>query len=138
MCTDAEARLVHLKEKNEADGPVFKLRSDPRVTRVGVFLRRTSLDEFPQFWNVLRGEMSVVGPRPPLPSEVRLYERGQRRRLSVKPGLTCIWQVSGRSDVDFARWMELDLQYIDNWSLWRDLKIVLRTIPAVLMGKGAR
>ena len=138
MCADAEARLVHLKEQNEMDGPVFKLRSDPRVTRVGAFLRRTSLDEFPQFWNVLRGEMSVVGPRPPLPSEVRLYERGQRRRLSVKPGLTCIWQVSGRSDVDFARWMELDLQYIDNWSLWRDLKIVLRTIPAVLMGKGAR
>ncbi|HTP24253.1 MAG TPA: sugar transferase [Anaeromyxobacteraceae bacterium] len=138
MCIDAEARLSLLKEQNEMDGPVFKMRRDPRVTAVGNFLRKTSLDEFPQFWNVLRGEMSVVGPRPPLPSEVRLYKRSQRRRLSVKPGITCIWQVSGRNEINFAEWMELDLLYIDSWSLWRDVKIVLRTIPAVILGKGAR
>jgi lipopolysaccharide/colanic/teichoic acid biosynthesis glycosyltransferase len=117
---------------------VFKMREDPRVTRVGQLLRRTSLDELPQFWNVLRGQMSVVGPRPPLPSEVRLYQRWQRRRLSMKPGLTCTWQVSGRNDVDFERWMELDLAYIDGWTLWRDVVILLRTIPAVLLGRGAR
>ena len=109
-----------------------------RVTRVGRPLRRTSLDELPQLWNVLRGEMSLVGPRPPLPDEVCRYERWQRRRLSVKPGLTCTWQVSGRSEVDFRRWMELDLAYIDGWSLWADILIVLRTIPAVILGRGAR
>lgn len=138
MCIDAEAKLAALREKNEMDGPVFKMRRDPRVTRVGAFLRKTSLDEFPQFLNVFTGEMSVVGPRPPIPAEVRQYKRLQRRRLSVKPGITCTWQVSGRNEIDFARWMELDLQYIDNWSLWRDMKIVLQTIPAVLLGKGAR
>ncbi len=138
MCHDAEARLAHVQDQNEMDGPVFKMRQDPRVTRVGQFLRRTSLDEFPQFWNVLKGEMSVVGPRPPIRSEVKLYKRWQRRRLSVKPGITCTWQVSGRNEIDFAQWMELDLHYIDNWSLWHDIKIVLRTIPAVLLGKGAR
>ncbi len=138
MCVDAEAKLGALKAKNEMDGPVFKMREDPRVTRMGRFLRKTSMDEFPQFWNVLRGEMSVVGPRPPLPTEVKLYKRWQRRRLSVKPGITCTWQVSGRNEIDFSRWMELDLYYIDNWSLWHDTKIVLRTIPAVLLGKGAR
>jgi lipopolysaccharide/colanic/teichoic acid biosynthesis glycosyltransferase len=118
-------------------GPVFKMRDDPRVTRVGRFLRRTSLDEFPQFWNVLTGDMSVVGPRPPLPSEVRQYQRWQRRRLSVRPGITCVWQISGRNDVDFDRWMELDLEYIDTWSLKKDLLIFLRTIPAVLGSRGA-
>ena len=138
MCQDAEAKLAHVKDRNEMDGPVFKMREDPRVTRVGRFLRKTSLDEFPQFWNVLKGEMSVVGPRPPIRSEVRLYKRWQRRRLSVKPGITCTWQVSGRNEIDFAQWMELDLHYIDNWSLWHDLKIVLLTIPAVLLGRGAR
>ncbi len=138
MCHDAEAKLAHVRKRNEMDGPVFKMRADPRVTRVGRFLRKTSLDEFPQFWNVLKGEMSVVGPRPPIRSEVKLYKRWQRRRLSVKPGITCTWQVSGRNEIDFAQWMELDLHYIDNWSLWHDLKIVLRTIPAVLLGKGAR
>jgi lipopolysaccharide/colanic/teichoic acid biosynthesis glycosyltransferase len=111
---------------------------DPRVTRVGRLLRRTSLDEFPQFWNVLRGEMSIVGPRPPIPSEVKRYERWQRRRLSVRPGITCTWQVSGRNDIDFEQWMALDLEYIDTWSFWRDLHIVMRTIPAVILGKGAR
>jgi lipopolysaccharide/colanic/teichoic acid biosynthesis glycosyltransferase len=113
------------------------MRDDPRVTRVGRFMRRTSIDELPQFWNVLRGEMSVVGPRPPLPAEVKQYQRWQVRRLSMKPGITCIWQVSGRSHISFERWMELDLQYIDNWSLWRDVKILARTIPAVLTGRGA-
>jgi exopolysaccharide biosynthesis polyprenyl glycosylphosphotransferase len=138
MVVDAEARLAALREKNEMSGPVFKMRDDPRVTRVGRFLRKTSLDELPQFWNVLLGQMSVVGPRPPLPSEVDRYERWHRRRLSVKPGLTCIWQVSGRNEIDFEDWMKLDLAYIDQWSLWLDLKIVFLTIPAVLFGRGAR
>jgi exopolysaccharide biosynthesis polyprenyl glycosylphosphotransferase len=138
MRVGAEGERAALAARNEMDGPVFKLRHDPRVTRVGRWLRRTSFDELPQLWNVLRGEMSLVGPRPPLPEEVRRYERWQRRRLSVKPGITCTWQVSGRSDVGFRRWMELDLAYIDGWSLWQDLRIVLRTIPAVLLGRGAR
>jgi exopolysaccharide biosynthesis polyprenyl glycosylphosphotransferase len=138
MRVGAEALLPSLQRHNEMCGPVFKMREDPRVTRVGGFLRRTSLDELPQFLNVLRGEMSVVGPRPPLPSEVRLYERWQRRRLSMKPGITCTWQVSGRNDLDFDRWMELDLAYIDGWTLWRDVVILIRTIPAVFLGRGAR
>jgi lipopolysaccharide/colanic/teichoic acid biosynthesis glycosyltransferase len=137
MHQDAEERLLELMAFNEAQGPIFKIRQDPRITRVGTFLRRTSLDEFPQFWNVLRGEMSIVGPRPPIPAEVQKYERWQRRRLSMKPGITCIWQVSGRSELGFDRWMELDLEYIDNWSLWHDLKILAKTVPAVLTGRGA-
>ena len=137
MHQDAEDRLLELMGFNEAQGPIFKIRQDPRITRVGAFLRRTSLDEFPQFWNVLRGEMSIVGPRPPIPAEVQKYERWQRRRLSMKPGITCIWQVSGRSELGFDRWMELDLEYIDNWSLWHDLKILAKTVPAVLTGRGA-
>jgi exopolysaccharide biosynthesis polyprenyl glycosylphosphotransferase len=137
MHVDAEARLEALKAHNEMDGPVFKMRNDPRITRVGRFLRKTSLDEFPQFLNVLSGEMSVVGPRPPIPAEVRQYKAWQRRRLSMKPGITCIWQVSGRNDIDFDHWMELDLEYIDHWSLWRDFEICLRTIPAVLTARGA-
>jgi exopolysaccharide biosynthesis polyprenyl glycosylphosphotransferase len=137
MYQDAEARLEALKAQNEMSGPVFKMKEDPRVTAAGRFLRKTSLDEFPQFWNVLMGDMSIVGPRPPLPSEVRQYKRWQRRRLSVKPGITCIWQISGRNNIDFDRWMELDLEYIDTWSLWGDLKIFLRTIPAVLLSRGA-
>lgn len=138
MCDGAEAMQPALAALNEMGGPAFKASQDPRVTRVGRWLRRTSLDEFPQFWNVLVGDMSVVGPRPPIPTEVKKYERWQRRRLSVRPGLTCTWQVSGRNEVDFDRWMELDLHYIDHWSLWHDLSIVLRTIPAVLFGRGAR
>jgi len=137
MYRDAEARLEALKAQNEMSGPVFKMREDPRVTSVGRFLRRTSLDEFPQFWNVLVGDMSVVGPRPPIPAEVRQYKRWMRRRLSVKPGITCIWQISGRNNIDFDRWMELDLEYIDTWSLKNDLLIFLRTIPAVLGSRGA-
>jgi exopolysaccharide biosynthesis polyprenyl glycosylphosphotransferase len=138
MCVDAEARRAALEARNEAEGPVFKIEDDPRITRVGRFIRRTSLDEFPQFWNVLRGDMSLVGPRPPLPSEVALYERWQMRRLSMKPGITCIWQVSGRSNLDFETWMRLDLLYIDTWSLFLDVKLLLRTIPAVVSGNGAR
>ncbi len=138
MQDGAEKDLGSLQHYNEMDGPVFKMRDDPRVTRVGRFLRRTSLDEIPQFWNVLKGEMSVVGPRPPLPQEVKAYARWQRRRLSVKPGITCTWQVSGRNEVDFRRWMELDLRYIDTWTLWGDLRIFFRTIPAVFLGRGAR
>jgi exopolysaccharide biosynthesis polyprenyl glycosylphosphotransferase len=137
MRVDAEARLESLRAQNEASGPVFKMKNDPRVTRVGRFIRRTSIDELPQFLNVFAGEMSVVGPRPPVPAEVRQYQRWQRRRLSVKPGITCTWQVSGRSNVSFDEWMELDLEYIDNWSLWRDVQICFQTIPAVLTSRGA-
>ena len=138
MCLDAERKLAALRTHNEMSGPVFKMTNDPRVTRVGQFIRRTSLDEFPQFLNVLSGKMSVVGPRPPIPAEVLQYERWQRRRLSVKPGITCTWQVSGRNDIDFERWMKLDLEYIDNWSLARDMLICLKTIPAVVLARGAR
>ncbi len=137
MVADAEERLDELQEMNEADGPVFKIRNDPRVTPLGRFLRRSSIDELPQLWCVLKGEMSMVGPRPPIPSEVAKYEIWQRRRLSMRPGLTCLWQVSGRSELGFDTWMKLDLQYIDNWSLGLDLRILLKTIPAVLTGKGA-
>ncbi|BDG04616.1 sugar transferase [Anaeromyxobacter oryzae] len=138
MHVDAEARLEALLARNEMSGPVFKMRDDPRITGVGRFIRRASLDELPQFWNVLKGEMSVVGPRPPIPAEVRQYKRWQRRRLSVKPGITCSWQVSGRNEIDFDQWMELDLQYIDEWSLWRDVQICIQTIPAVFTSRGAR
>jgi exopolysaccharide biosynthesis polyprenyl glycosylphosphotransferase len=138
MLVDAEQRLEGLRARNEMSGPVFKLTHDPRVTPVGRFLRKASIDELPQLWNVLRGEMSLVGPRPPLPSEVSQYQRWQRRRLSVKPGITCTWQVSGRNGIDFEQWMQLDLAYIDNWSLWGDVRICLKTIPAVLSARGAK
>jgi exopolysaccharide biosynthesis polyprenyl glycosylphosphotransferase len=137
MIEDAHRRREEVSHLNEMKGPVFKSKTDPRVTPVGRFLRKFSLDELPQLWNVLKGDMSLVGPRPPIPEEVESYHRWHRRRLSMKPGLTCLWQVSGRNNVDFDRWMELDLQYIDNWSPSLDLKILLRTIPAVLSGKGA-
>jgi exopolysaccharide biosynthesis polyprenyl glycosylphosphotransferase len=135
MYQDAEQRLESLRSRNEMSGPVFKMKDDPRVTPVGRFIRKASIDELPQFWNVVRGDMSVVGPRPPLPREVAQYKPWQRRRLCVWPGITCTWQVSGRNDIDFDRWMELDLSYIDNWSLWRDLQIVAKTIPAVFNGR---
>ena len=137
MVEGAEGRRGELLHLNEMNGPVFKLRRDPRVTRLGKFLRRFSLDELPQLWNVLRGDMSLVGPRPPIPEEVAQYQRWQRRRLAMKPGLTCLWQISGRNNIDFDRWMQLDLEYIDSWSPMLDLKILLKTVPVVLSGKGA-
>jgi exopolysaccharide biosynthesis polyprenyl glycosylphosphotransferase len=137
MYVDAERRLADVMTQNEADGPVFKIRNDPRVTRVGAFLRRTSLDELPQLVNVLIGEMSLVGPRPPLPREVEQYRPSDAVRLNVKPGLTCLWQISGRSDVSFDDWMELDREYIRNLSLWLDVSILLRTVAAVLTMRGA-
>lgn len=138
MVKDAEKKLEEIKHLNEVDGPVFKIEKDPRLTPIGGFLRKSSIDELPQLFNVLKGEMSIVGPRPPIPSEVNEYERWQRRRLSMRPGLTCLWQISGRSELDFDTWMRLDLQYIDNWSLTLDLIIILKTIPAVLSGRGAK
>ena len=119
------------------DGPVFKVRNDPRITKVGKFLRKTSIDELPQLFNVLKGDMSLVGPRPPIPGEVCEYDLHDRRRLSMRPGMTCIWQVNGRNSIPFKKWMALDKEYIDNWSLWLDIKILAKTIPAVLKGSGA-
>ena len=138
MESGAEDRLAEISHLNEMTGPVFKARRDPRLTPAGKLLRRLSIDELPQLWNVIVGDMSLVGPRPPLPDEVSRYEPWQRRRLSMKPGLTCLWQVSGRSELDFDRWMALDLKYIDTWSPLLDLKILLKTVPAVLSGRGAR
>lgn len=138
MVNSAEQLRVGIEGLNEMDGPVFKSSRDPRVTAIGRFMRRFSIDELPQLYNVVRGDMSLVGPRPPLPQEVACYEYWQRRRLSMKPGLTCLWQISGRNEVSFQDWMKLDLSYIDNWSLLLDLKILLKTVPAVLTGKGIK
>jgi exopolysaccharide biosynthesis polyprenyl glycosylphosphotransferase len=137
MFRDADAQRERLADKNEAGGPVFKVRKDPRVTRLGWFLRRSSIDELPQLFNVLTGSMSLVGPRPLPVKEQEQIKGWHRRRLMMKPGLTCLWQVSGRSDIDFEEWMKLDLRYVDEWSLVLDLKIMLRTIPAVLSARGA-
>jgi len=137
MREDAEEMLPDLLKDNEAAGPLFKIRRDPRMTRVGKIIRRLSLDELPQFFNVVGGSMSLVGPRPPLPNEVEQYEEWQRRRLETVPGLTGLWQVSGRSNTSFYDMVRLDLQYIDNWSLALDLKILLKTVPCVLRGHGA-
>ena len=135
----AEQRLDELREFNEMSGPVFKMSDDPRVTPIGRFLRRYSIDELPQLFNVVRGDMSLVGPRPQMAGEVSLYERRDRRRLSMRPGLTCTWQVSGRNNInDFDVWVKLDLDYIDNWSLRRDFLLIFRTIPAVIFGNGAK
>jgi len=136
MTCDAEEKKASLLHCNEMSGPVFKIKDDPRVTRVGKYLRKYSVDELPQLFNVLAGEMSLVGPRPPLPMEVKGYEPWQRRKLSVRPGLTCLWQVNGRNAIDFSDWMRLDLEYIDNWSFTLDMKILARTIPTVLKGSG--
>jgi lipopolysaccharide/colanic/teichoic acid biosynthesis glycosyltransferase len=136
MLENAEELKQGLLNKNEMDGPVFKIKEDPRVTKLGGFLRKTSLDELPQLFNVLKGDMSLVGPRPPLPSEVSNYDLWHRRKLCMKPGLTCLWQVNGRNKINFEKWMKLDLEYIDNWSLLLDFKILLKTIPAVLSGSG--
>ena len=137
MVADAESRLSDLLPHNEMDGPVFKMKRDPRITRLGAFLRRYSLDELPQLWCVLKGDMSLVGPRPLMPHEIDGHASWQRRRLSMRPGLTCLWQVNGRNAVDFDRWMRLDLEYIDGWSLGLDFRILVRTVPAVLSGRGA-
>ena len=137
MVTNAEELKAALADQNEVDGPVFKIKKDPRITRVGRFIRKTSLDELPQLWNTLRGDMSLVGPRPPLFSEVDQYEWLFRKRLSIKPGITCLWQVNGRNQLTFEEWMALDKEYIENWSLWLDFKILLKTVPTVLLGRGA-
>jgi len=137
MYIDAEKRKAELAHLNEMDGPVFKIKNDPRITPVGRFIRKTSIDELPQLINVLTGRMSLVGPRPPLLSEVNRYEWLYQKRLSTKPGITCIWQISGRNEVSFKQWMEMDRYYIDNWSLWLDIQILAKTIPVVLLRKGA-
>jgi exopolysaccharide biosynthesis polyprenyl glycosylphosphotransferase len=137
MVNNAEQMRAELHQLNELDGPAFKISDDPRITPIGRLLRRFSLDELPQLWNVLRGDMSLVGPRPATPDEVEHYEAWQRRRLRMRPGLTCTWVPEGRSHVDFNRWIELDLTYINNWSLWLDCKIFFRTIPIVVSGRGA-
>lgn len=137
MVEGSESRRQELEHLNEKNGPAFKIRNDPRLTPIGGFLRRFSIDEWPQFWNVLRGDMSFVGPRPAVPSEVSQYEIWQRRRLRMRPGLTCLWAIRGRDRLDFDSWMQMDLEYIDNWSLLLDLKILTFTVPVVLAGRDA-
>jgi exopolysaccharide biosynthesis polyprenyl glycosylphosphotransferase len=138
MIPNAEKMMSQLEKQNEVTGPVFKMKNDPRITRIGKFLRRSSIDELPQLLNVLTGDMSLVGPRPlPVRDYEGFNEDWQRRRFSVKPGITCLWQVNGRSGISFNQWMLLDLQYMDEWSLWLDCKILAKTIPAVLRGSGA-
>ena len=139
MVVDAESKLEQLKVHNEMKGAAFKMANDPRVTPLGKWLRKLSIDELPQFYNVLKGDMSLVGPRPPLPKEVDEYDDWQRRRLSMRPGITCLWQVNGRNKItNFEQWAKLDLDYIDNWSLWLDFKILMKTVPVVLFGIGAK
>jgi lipopolysaccharide/colanic/teichoic acid biosynthesis glycosyltransferase len=138
MCHNAEKMKAELQDQNESgDGVIFKIKNDPRITRVGRFIRRYSIDEMPQFINVLLGDLSVVGPRPPLPEEVAQYSLAARKRLQVKPGLTCLWQIQGRSDIPFDRLVSLDMQYIRSQSLLKDIVIIIKTIPAVLFGRGA-
>ncbi len=137
MVVDADKMLERLKEQNEKDGPVFKIKNDPRITRIGRFIRKTSIDELPQLWNVLKGDMSVVGPRPALPKEVQQYDDYQRQRLLVTPGLTCYWQASDHRDViGFDQWVDLDIQYIKDRSLWLDVKLIFRTLKVVFTGQG--
>lgn len=138
MCIDAEERFEELKSQNEVDGPAFKMENDPRITKVGRIIRKTSLDELPQLINILMGDMSIVGPRPPIPREVEQYSPYQLQRLCVKGGLTCYWQCSGRSNVSFDEWMDMDIQYIKERSMITDIKIVLKTVKAVLKRDGAK
>lgn len=138
MCVDAEAKLAELQSQNEKEGPIFKMENDPRVTKVGRFIRRTSLDELPQLLNIVKGDMSIVGPRPPLENEVAQYGNYELQRLKVCPGLTCIWQCSGRSDVSFDTWMDMDMEYIKKRGYFFDWKLIFKTIPAVLKGEGAK
>lgn len=138
MVQDAEQKQDELKDLNEVSGPVFKIKNDPRITPIGKILRKLSIDELPQLYNVLKGDMSLVGPRPlPIRDYNGFSEDWHRRRFSVRPGITCLWQVDGRSDISFAKWMELDMEYIDKWSLWLDFKIIAKTVPVVLRGSGA-
>lgn len=137
MYIDADRRLKELQEYNEADGPLFKIKDDPRITRVGRLIRRFSIDELPQIINVLKGELSLVGPRPPLPREVEKYDEWEMKRMNVKQGITGLWQISGRSELSFEEMARLDLYYIQNWSIEMDIKILLKTIPTVLFGRGA-
>ncbi len=137
MCTDAESKLEQVRHLNEVSGPVFKIKHDPRITPIGRIIRKFSLDELPQLFNVLQGDMSIVGPRPPVPAEVAKYTRYQCKRLAVTPGLTCLWQIGGRSNVSFEHWVELDIAYIETMTFWGDISIILKTIPAVILGKGA-
>ena len=139
MCVNADApeMLEKLREFNEMDGPAFKMKNDPRITPIGRFIRRTSLDELPQLWNILRGDMTFVGPRPALEQEVAQYKPEHHERLLVKQGLTCYWQCSGRNNIGFEEWMQMDIRYVRERSLWTDFKILLKTVPAVLTGNGA-
>ena len=137
MCIDAERKLKELQQHNEMDGLAFKIEKDPRITKTGNFIRKTSIDELPQLFNILKGDMSIVGPRPPLGIEVYQYDDYQMQRLLVKPGLTCYWQCSGRSDMSFDEWIDSDIKYIQERTLWLDIKLILKTIPAVLCSKGA-
>ena len=137
MYVDAEDRLQELMHLNEQSGPAFKIKNDPRITKIGKFIRKTSLDELPQLFNVLKGDMSLVGPRPAIPREVEQYTSYQKQRLFVKPGLTCIWQVSGRNNIGFEEWVELDIEYIKTRNLWLDIKLILLTIPAMLGDENA-
>ena len=138
MVAGAEQMQEKLEDQNEVSGPVFKIRNDPRITMIGRFLRKTSIDELPQLLNILKGEMSLVGPRPlPLRDYEGFKQDWHRRRVSAKPGVTCLWQIKGRNDISFEKWMELDMEYIDRWSLWLDVKILLNTVPVVFKGTGA-